>query len=181
MSVTTKRGDDGETGLRGGRKAAKSEHVVTVLGDLDELNSHIGLVLSTADGLTDYELLLETQHALFEIGSWVASEEYTLPEEHLEELISTIEEIIVQHEEDTPKLDSFILPGGTVTSAQLHIARVVARRAERSLIRYNQERSVPAVAKKLLNRISDWLFMAARRVNCIAQRDEIVWKRKETS
>lgn len=181
MSVTTKRGDDGETGLRGGRKVGKSEHVVTLLGDLDELNSQIGLVLATADGLTDYELLLETQHALFEIGSWVASEEYELPEEHLAALTTTIEEIIEQHEDETPELKSFILPGGTVTSAHLHVARSVARRAERSLIRYNDERSVPAVAKKLLNRVSDWLFMAARRVNCIAERDEIVWKRKETS
>lgn len=180
MSVTTKKGDDGSTKLPKGREVSKSDRTVELLGDLDELNSYIGLVLATAEGLNDYELLVETQHMLFDLGAWVANDDYNLPEGKFDELTAAIEEIIKLHEEETPEIKSFILPGGTETSAHLHVARAIARRAERTLSRYNEFRTVPAAAKRFINRVSDWLFMAARRINSIAERPEIVWNKKES-
>ena len=173
--ISTKTGDTGETGLAGGSRVSKSSVRIITLGDIDELNSWLGMLraeLTTEDELQP--LLARIQHDLFDLGGEMAMPGYELLKE---EMLTLIEDSVVQYNEALPALKEFILPGGSKAAATCHMARSVCRRAERSYVEvYNQEEGVNILGLKYLNRLSDLLFVLAR---VFARRDgcsEVLWE-----
>lgn len=176
MSTTiyTRRGDSGLTDLPGGRRVGKSSAHIEVLGQFDELNAAIGL--ARASGVSppvDDDLAL-IQDELLRLGAIVAGADTSTLEPIDESSVVRIERRIDEHELMLSPLHSFILPGGATSGAQLHLARCICRRAERELHRIGsrQETAGPAA---YLNRLSDLLFVLARRANALAGMPEPVW------
>lgn len=168
MKIYTRTGDKGKTSLIGGR-VDKDSLRVEAYGTIDELNSFIGKAMTELDPGIFKDLLedLETiQNELFDGGGDLAN---VMKERHYklgEEPIEVMEQRIDQLMEEAPPLEKFILPGGSPAAATLHIARTVARRAERQTVTLMKaEEDVPAVVQRYLNRLSDYLFVAARIVN----------------
>lgn len=168
MKIYTKQGDKGKTNLIGGR-VAKDHLRVEAYGTMDELNSFIGKAMTEleqdkfADLLTDLEAI---QNELFDGGGDLSNvmegRQYKLAGEAIETLEARIDELM----EEAPPLEKFILPGGSPASATLHICRTVTRRAERRTVTLmNEEEDVPPTVVRYLNRLSDYLFVAARIVN----------------
>lgn len=177
MKIYTKTGDAGETGLIGGRRVAKISPRIAAIGDIDELNAAIGFIRVEA-GQTYLDATLEQiQNWLFEAGAEVAS-----PGEERFETIATqaaeaLENSIDQMNEDLPELRNFILPGGSELAARFHLARSVCRRAERTVLELNSVEPVRGEIRVLLNRLADWLFVAARIANKLKNVQDVSWKR----
>lgn len=172
-SIYTRTGDQGETSLYNGDRKPKDDAVFQVLGDLDELNSAVGLVLafmSLDDGWRNLKMCAEltrVQQWLLDLGSSVAtppeSAERKRARVQLEDGMDTvIEEWIDWLSFKLPPLKNFILPGGSMTAAQLHVCRAVCRRAERSVTPLVREGRVEPLVQRVLNRLSDYFFQAAR-------------------
>ncbi len=168
MKIYTRTGDKGKTSLIGGR-VDKDSLRVEAYGTMDELNSFVGKAMTELEPDIFKDLLedLETiQNELFDGGGDLAN---VMKERHYkleEEPIEVLEQRIDQLMEEAPPLEKFILPGGSPAAATLHIARTVARRAERQTVSLMKtEEDVPAVVQRYLNRLSDYLFVAARIVN----------------
>lgn len=168
MKIYTKTGDQGKTSLIGGR--VSKDHIrVEAYGTIDELNSFVGKAATELDPDKFPDILedLETiQHELFDCGGDLANvmkeRKYKLQEVSVEKLEKRIDAL----SEELPPLKRFILPGGAPAAATLHIARTVTRRAERQVVKLmNEEKDVPEVVQKYLNRLSDYFFVAARAVN----------------
>lgn len=167
--IYTRKGDDGTTGLGGGQRVPKDSLRVRAYGDVDELNSVIGLAL--AHGLSPHlaQLLPDIQNELFHLGSDLCFLEedktkYKIPQieaRHIEKLEQVIDELNAV----TGPLENFILPGGSLGSAYLHLARAVCRRAERQVIALARLEAVGPFVIKYLNRLSDALFVMARYEN----------------
>jgi len=172
--IYTRTGDGGETGLGDGSRTAKDSPRIAALGEVDELNSALGLLL--AESLPD-ELrnpLLDIQHALFDLGGEVcipgrnviAGQQIT----HLEQLLEALNA-------NLPPLKEFILPGGTRAAALAHMARTICRRAERSLVTLGRTGPVNEYSRIYLNRLSDLLFVFARTLNRLDERGgDVLWK-----
>lgn len=163
--VVTRTGDQGTTGLIGGERVSKSSRRVASYGEVDELNSCLGLAISFLGDESMREALQSVQHRLFTLGADLAAPEGVevprIEPQHIEELEQMMEEWMV----DLPPLEEFVLPGGGPAGSSLHLARTVARRAERCVVELQQAESVNAQAVIYLNRLSDFLFVAARVVN----------------
>ncbi len=179
MKIYTKTGDGGQTGLPGGGRVSKDAAVAEVFGDVDELNTAIGLA-RTAQMPDDVESLLDRiQSKLFDLGAEVArlgNGSASAPHVAAAD-VSGLEEAIDRFDAELPPLRNFILPGGAAAAAQLHFARAVCRRAERRLV--GLLRDCPAISKEVLvylNRLSDLLFVLARLVNVRTGRGETMWK-----
>lgn len=168
IKIYTKTGDGGKTSLLGGR-VYKNNIRVEVYGTIDELNAFVGKAVTELDVSKFQDIiddLQKIQHHLFDCGGDLANimkeRKYKLPQSAVLELEKRIDELT----EETPPLKKFILPGGTSAAATLHIARTVARRAERLLVTLKQEtEDVPESIQQYLNRLSDYFFIAARAVN----------------
>ena len=181
MKIYTRTGDAGETGLFGGGRVPKDDSRVSAYGDVDELNSAIGLARATAP--TDFhDALLESiQRDLFSIGGHLATpdpdkvraalEKATLAEGRVE----VMEAAIDAADQELPPLRAFVLPGGTAKAAGLHLARTVCRRAERSVVRLGHEADVHELFVVYLNRLSDLLFTLARLANHREGRGDVTW------
>lgn len=184
MKIYTKTGDDGTTGLLGGQRARKSDSVFDVLGDLDELSAHLGVVrcqidahdeqmdIKVDDTLPSLEQQMgEIQQLLLDVGARIAgsTQEYTFDETVLEKSIDEMTNKL-------PNLKNFILPGGHITAAHLHVARAVCRRVERHYIALEEH---DADILKYLNRLSDYLFTCARFVNSYHGQGDIIYKFKK--
>jgi cob(I)alamin adenosyltransferase len=180
--IYTKVGDKGQTSLVGGQKLSKSETRLEAYGTVDELNSVIGLarVACDADGLTNLNADLETiQHWLFDLGGLLAS----LPADREkfgllpvgEDRIRWLEERIDSATTVLKPLRDFILPGGSEPAAILHVARTVARRAERHMVEMKDD--LPENAIPFINRLSDYFFVMARFCNHVLQVDDVIWKK----
>ena len=160
--IATRTGDDGSTGLADGTRLPKSDRRVGAMGDVDELNSQLGVLL--AEPLPDdvRTLLQQVQHQLFNIGG-----ELSLPGHALlkAEAVAALDQALEHHNAGLPALAEFILPGGTRSAAVAHVARTVARRAERALVGLGEAESVNAAPRQYLNRLSDLLFVLARVLN----------------
>src|SRR5450432_1702881 len=175
--IATRTGDDGTTGLGDGTRVAKSDLRIAALGDVDELNSTLGVVL--AEPLPDdvRELLVVIQHELFNLGG-----ELSIPGCALlkAEAVLRLDEALAHYNATLPRLKEFILPAGTRSAALSHVARTVARRAERSVVALATSDVVRAEARQYLNRLSDLLFVLARvlnRANLDGQGgDDVYWK-----
>ena len=173
-SIVTKTGDGGTTGLYGGMRMPKDHPRICAYGDVDELNAVLGVVL-TSDGLSAsaQSQLTEIQHLLFRVGGDLATplEKESKQERVSVEHVDKIEEWIRQIEGALTPQRSFILPGGMPAAAQLHLARTVCRRTERSIVRLQHVESVNLQVPILINRLGDYFFLLARKVNA----DVKVW------
>ena len=183
--VYTRTGDEGETGLVGGRRIAKEHLRIEAYGTVDELNSVIGLSRSFLAQKEDslhrdkLDLILEAvQQRLFDIGSELA----TLPGDEYEGQVKVkeadtqwMEEVIDLMNEDLEPLKSFILPGGTPLNAFLHQSRTVCRRAERAILRLHRGETVSASIRTFINRLSDFLFVCGRWVALMLNEEEVLW------
>lgn len=165
MKIYTKTGDKGETGLIGGRRVPKNEAHVAAYGDVDECNCVLGLV----DAPALRQELAAVQGELFVVGAILAGEKSLVPAD----AVKRLERHIDLMTEELPPLKNFILPGGGKAGAALHLARAVCRRAERSVVALPDPRPDVII---YLNRLSDWLFVAARWVNMKEGRAETVWE-----
>jgi len=180
--IYTKGGDKGETSLLGGTRVAKSHERVEAYGNLDELNSFIGLIRDHDIAPHYREILLNIQEAIFVAEALIARD----PEKETKNLPSLSEELILtlEHEIDVmnealPPLTNFILPGGSIIASYCHVARTVCRRAERSLIRLNQISPVEQIIIRFINRLSDYLFVLARKTGQDAGGTETPWIAKK--
>ena len=183
--VYTRTGDEGETGLVGGRRISKEHLRIEAYGTVDELNSVIGLSRSFLAQKEDslhrdkLDLILEAvQQRLFDIGSELA----TLPGDEYEGQVKVketdtqwMEEVIDLMNEDLEPLKSFILPGGTPLNAFLHQSRTVCRRAERAILRLHRGETVSASIRTFINRLSDFLFVCGRWVAVKLNEEEVLW------
>lgn len=186
MKLYTKTGDEGETGLYGADRVSKTHPRVEAYGTVDELNSVLGTVraalhLTAAEGertLLDRDLEY-LQNALFDLGADLATRSGNRYEEKLARMDAedamTLENMIDRYQEKAPPFTGFIHPGGTLAAAQLQVARAVARRAEREVIRLGEVEEFNPAVRVYLNRLSDLLFIMARAVNAEAGVAEEGW------
>lgn len=179
MKIYTKTGDKGTTALFGGKRVSKSHERINAYGTVDELNSYIGLIRDQEIGRNHIPVLIEIQDRLFTLGSILATE----PENTkvkipalFEEDVDFLEKKMDLMNEQLPEMKSFILPGGHTSVSHCHIARCVCRRAERLVIGLSENEEVPDIALKYLNRLSDYLFVLARKVSNELDAEEIPWK-----
>ena len=160
--IATRTGDDGSTGLGDGSRVSKSHLRVTAMGDVDELNSGLGVLLAEPLPAGVRELLVTVQHELFNLGGELSIPGYTLLKD---DAVLRLDEALEQHNAQLPRLAEFILPAGTRSAALAHVSRTVARRAERALVALAAAEPVNAAPRQYLNRLSDLLFVLARVLN----------------
>ncbi len=173
--ITTRTGDAGETGLGDGSRVAKDSARIAALGDVDELNSAIGLLLAEDVPETLRATLSEVQHDLFDLGG-----ELSIPRHQLlkDEQVRSLEQRLESWNAQLAPLKEFILPGGSRAAAAAHLARTVCRRAERTVVALARHEPVGEPARRYLNRLSDLLFVAGRVLNRAAGRGDVQWRRK---
>jgi cob(I)alamin adenosyltransferase len=178
--IYTRTGDDGTTGLGSGERVSKSAPRIEAYGLIDELNAQIGVVLAMDPARELIELLRRIQNELFHAGTELCIPESARPKSpgpRIEQRhVVGLEQLIDQLSAALPPLRNFILPGGSVAAAHLHVARTICRRAERATIRLAQEEPIGAYPVPYLNRLSDLLFVMARYQNKAAGVDDTVWK-----
>ncbi len=175
--VYTKKGDQGTTTILGPKRISKCVVHIRALGALDELNAFLGWVFVVLNKeLSDFLVArLDTiQNQLFDIGAYVCNPSTTYPSE-LTNTVSDFEHDIDYMNEQLPTLNSFVLPGGCEEAARLHMARTVCRRAEIELVAMLKEQPLIENTIPYLNRLSDWLFVAARYINKLSDRKEQLW------
>jgi len=177
MRIYTRTGDDGSTGLYGGARVPKDAPRVQAYGTVDELNATLGWVRAT--GIPDPvdAVLAEAQHACFRLGAILA----TIPGKDAgvapigEEDVQALEAAIDGMQDGLPSLKNFVLPGGCEAASRLHVARTVCRRAERKVVSLLNDDALDGIHVRWINRLSDWLFVAARRVNFEAGVADVPW------
>ena len=175
--IATRTGDDGTTGLGDNTRVGKDALRVHAMGDVDELNSHIGLLLCEDMPPEVREVLVEIQHQLFNLGG-----ELSIPGFELLKLdaVATLDTALAAHNAQLPKLQEFILPAGTRAAAQAHVCRTVARRAERAVVALGRQDALKDAPRQYLNRLSDLMFVLARTLNRFrpdgSQGDDVYWR-----
>ncbi len=172
--ITTRTGDKGSTGLADGTRLGKDHARIAVLGSVDELNSQLGVLLAEQLPPDIRVVLLQIQNDLFDLGG-----AFALPTQDVfaQSKIAWLDEQIAHYNADLPPLREFILPGGSRAGALCHVARTVARRAERDLAVLSQSDAVPQHALPYLNRLSDLLFVLSRCINRVQAAAETLWRR----
>ena len=171
--ITTRTGDAGETGLGDGARVGKDSPRIQLLGDVDELNSCLGLLLAETLPKDLRQALLRVQQDLFDLGGEVCIPGHSMiTQQH----VTRLEGLTQAHNAKLKPLKEFILPGGTRAAATAHLARTVCRRAERSLVALGRREAVGAPARQYLNRLSDLLFVLGRALNRAAKRGDVLWK-----
>jgi cob(I)alamin adenosyltransferase len=160
--IATRTGDDGTTGLGDGTRTRKDALRVQAMGDVDELNSNIGVLLAEPLPEDVRSLLVAVQHELFNLGGELSIPGYTLLKL---EAVLQLDEALEQHNAQLPRLKEFILPAGTRSAALAHVCRTVARRAERAVVALAAAEAVNEAPRQYLNRLSDLLFVLARVLN----------------
>lgn len=171
--IVTRTGDKGTTGLADGTRVQKDDPRIHCLGSVDELNSHIGLLLCEAMPEDMRKLLLQVQNDLFDLGGTLAYPVAPFPESRL----ACLDEAIARYNAYLPPLSEFILPGGTRAASLCHVARTVTRRAERDLVTLSHNEEVPTHGLPYLNRLSDLLFVLSRVLNRSSGQAETLWVR----
>lgn len=177
FKIYTKTGDTGETSLFGGQRLPKSHIRIESYGTVDELNAQIGLLRDSVDIAAVRDLLIDVQNRLFDIGSNLAtSPDKKLPTPGIGEAdVEMLEQAIDQMNQELPELKNFILPGGHPIVSQCHIARCVCRRAERRVVALDAEEKVNPLVIRYLNRLSDYLFVLARKLIYNFGVEEVKW------
>ena len=177
-SVYTRTGDCGTTQLASGERVAKTCTRLEAYGTIDELNSHLGLLFTDIDTPAERERIIQTQRDLCAIGAILA----TSPEAERRPRCSITADDILQLEhaidaaaDGLPAWRGFVLPGGCRAAAQAHVCRTVCRRAERAVLRLNEESPIAPEVVTYINRLSDYLFILASKINFLAGKEEILW------
>lgn len=160
--IATRTGDDGSTGLGDGSRVPKDHLRVMAMGDVDELNSQIGVLLAEPLPEDVRELLITIQHELFNLGGELCMPGYSLLKE---DAVLRLDQALADHNANLPRLAEFILPAGTRSAAIAHVCRTVARRAERAVVTLAAQETINAAPRQYLNRLSDLLFVLARVLN----------------
>lgn len=184
--IYTKTGDKGETGLVSGTRTLKSDPRIDLYGEVDELNSRIGLLVCELSEIKGYEaqryFLEKVQCSLFDLGSNLACEadkrdEWKLPQVTAQNVLD-LESAIDEMDKTLEPLKNFILPGGHRTAAQAHLCRTSSRSVERQLVEYFNltQEALPPYSIEFLNRLSDYFFILARWLNKQNGRGETIWK-----
>ena len=171
--IATRTGDGGETGLGDGSRLAKDSLRVCTLGDIDELNSAIGLVLAEDVPPQMQAALGGVQQDLFDLGGELSIPGHAMLQV---EKIENLDRLLEAWNADLKPLKEFILPGGSRAAAAAHLARTVCRRAERSLVALGRAEPITDLARQYLNRLSDLLFIAGRALNRHAGRNDVQWR-----
>lgn len=178
MKIYTKTGDNGTTGLIGGTRLSKAHHRIEAYGNVDELNSYIGLLRDQPVNVERRELLKEIQDRLFTVGSHLASDAANstkiLPD-LFEADLKLLEDEMDLIDKQIPPLRLFVLPGGHQSVSFAHLARTVCRRAERGVIRLGETEEVEEIVVRYLNRLSDYLFMLSRKMASELGIEEVTW------
>ena len=175
--IYTRAGDGGETSLGDGSRVPKLDCRIGAFGTVDELNSQLGLVLAgeVPDGFRPW--LERIQNDLFDVGADLSVPLGVTDRLRVDQTaVDRLEQLCDELNAELPMLKSFILPGGTEAAARLHVARTTCRRAERDALAANEEKGINPLVLAYLNRLSDFLFIAARSANADAGRDEPLWK-----
>ena len=160
--IATRTGDDGTTGLGDGQRVPKDHLRIQALGEVDELNSNIGVLLAEPLPAAVRELLVVIQHELFNLGGELSMPGFELLKA---DAVLRLDEALAEHNAALPRLKEFILPAGTRSAAIAHVCRTVARRAERAVVALAAHETVNAAPRQYLNRLSDLLFVLARVLN----------------
>ena len=179
MKIYTKTGDKGKTSLLGGTRVSKANDRINTYGTIDELNSFLGMVCDLEVDEKRMLLIREIQSRLFTIGSSLAAETERAKEfkPDLEENdVSKLEQAIDEMNESLPAMKNFIVPGGHQLVSSTHIARTVSRRAERLIIKLSESEEIEEIIIRYLNRLSDYLFVLARKQGSDLNVEEIPWK-----
>jgi cob(I)alamin adenosyltransferase len=181
MKIYTKTGDDGDTGLFGGGRVPKDHPRVQAYGSVDELNASLGMARAVEPMPRIDELLVAVQRDLFSLGALLATPDPEKVREYLEKAsigdarIEALEAAIDDGEAELEPLRAFIIPGGTVKAATLHLARTICRRAERDVLAMSRSEALPPIVIVYLNRLSDLLFVLARVAARRAGAAEVTW------
>lgn len=160
--IATRTGDDGTTGLGDGSRVAKDHLRIQAMGDVDELNSHLGVLLAEPLPPAVRELLVGIQHELFNLGGELSMPGHALLKDTA---VLALDEALAEHNAALPRLKEFILPAGTRAASLAHVCRTVARRAERAVVALAAHEPVNAAPRQYLNRLSDLMFVLARVLN----------------
>lgn len=177
MSIYTRFGDKGKTSLYGGKTVSKGSLRIDAYGSIDELNSWLGVVLTEIRDTKIKKELFIIQSDLFEIGASLASNiENKKNKGYFEKRVKKFEEEMDRLTKKLPKLMNFILPGGGKTGSFLHVARTVARRAERRTAELSEKEDINKEILIYMNRLSDLLFTFARYINYKEKKKELLWK-----
>ena len=177
--IYTGGGDKGKTSLVGGFRVPKTHPRLEAYGTVDELNSFIGLLIEEVNDSKTRELLLFIQSKLFTVGSYLATDpsktEYKIESRITDDSIKKIEDAIDLIDRDLPKMTSFVLPGGSRSAALAHVCRTVCRRAERNIYRVTETDEVEEPVLIFMNRLSDLLFVIARKECLLKKGEENFW------
>jgi cob(I)alamin adenosyltransferase len=171
--IATRTGDDGTTGLGDNTRVRKDSLRVQAMGDVDELNSQLGLLLCETLAPQVRALLVEIQHQLFNLGGELSIPGFELLKG---EAVLALDEALAEHNATLPKLEEFILPAGNRAASQAHVCRTVARRAERAVVALGAAEPLRDTPRHYLNRLSDLMFVLARVLNRMNGGDDVYWK-----
>ncbi len=176
--IYTKTGDDGTTGLVGGKRVKKSSQRIISYGEVDEINSAIGIVLSSGIDFDICEILTKIQNDLFVIGSDLANPDLMDSSSRATDtMITYLENHIDRLESELSPITYFILPGGDLLASHVHLARSICRRAEISIIKLAEKEQINKTCQIYINRLSDLLFVIARVINKRKKINDIAWKK----
>jgi cob(I)alamin adenosyltransferase len=192
MKIYTKTGDKGETGLIGGKRISKGDPRIVAYGSVDELNSNIGIAVSSLAAknrdlfLDLINIMTSIQSELFIVGSDLADPRYPAGNQNHyktprteENMASALEDAIDKFETELEPITFFILPGGSIEASLLHITRTIARRAEIAVTLLSKDQIINPIVLVYLNRLSDFLFVAARLINKRLGIKDIAWRPSE--
>jgi cob(I)alamin adenosyltransferase len=172
--IATRTGDNGTTGLGDGSRTGKDDLRVHAMGDVDELNSHIGLLLCEDMPLALREELIAIQHDLFNLGGELCIPGYTMI---TDVQVAQLDALLEKYNADLAPLKDFILPAGVRAAAQAHVCRTVCRRAERTLVGLGKTASINTHLRQYMNRLSDLLFVWSRVLNRHAGQTDVLWEK----
>ena len=171
--IATRTGDEGTTGLGNNQRVSKNSLRVHAMGDVDELNSQIGLLLCEAMPDDVRTLLVEVQHQLFNLGGELSIPGFELLKA---EAVAVLDQALEKYNAQLPKLEEFILPAGNRAASQAHICRTVARRAERATVALGNEEALNDAPRQYLNRLSDLMFVLSRVLNRMDGGTDVYWQ-----
>jgi len=171
--IATRTGDDGSTGLGDGSRTGKDSARIQSLGDVDELNSFVGLLLCEDMPAELREELVSIQHDLFDLGGELCIPGYQMiKDEH----VARLDGLLEKYNADLPVLKEFILPAGSRAASLAHVCRTVCRRAERSIVALSHSDTINAQPRQYVNRLSDLMFVLARVLNRHAGGSDVLWQ-----
>lgn len=178
--VYTRGGDSGKTSLVGGQRVSKASTRLEAYGTVDELSSHLGLLAALLPDGHEQQMIFRIQNNLFNVCTNLATDQEQtplypsahLPEGETELLEKEVDSIM----NELPERQGFVLPGGTREAAQAHVCRTVCRRAERRIVALAEEAVVSTEVQQYVNRLSDYLFVLAKKLNFLAKKEEKIWQ-----